>query len=182
MSRIGKQSITVPSGVEVAVRERDVSVKGPKGALTQSLHEHVSVSVDNGAIQITVADVDNKSDRALWGLFQRLVSNMVTGVTKGFEKKLELNGVGYKVAVSGTALNLSLGFSHPVVFQLPDGVSASVEKNVITLLGIDKQLVGETAARIRSLRKPEPYKGKGIKYIDEVIRRKAGKAAKAGAK
>lgn len=182
MSRIGKQPITIPSGVSAQENDHVLTVKGPKGTLVQKLHDHVTVTSENGTFSIRVLNAEDKSDRALWGLFQRLISNMVTGVTKGFEKKLELNGVGYKVAAVGTSLNLSLGFSHPVTFQLPEGISAAIEKNVITLSGIDKQLLGETAARIRALRKPEPYKGKGIKYLDEVIRRKAGKAAKAGAK
>lgn len=182
MSRIGKQPITIPSGVSAQEMDHVLTVKGPKGTLSQKLHDHVTVTSENGTLFIRVLNAEDKSDRALWGLFQRLISNMVTGVTKGFEKKLELNGVGYKVAAVGTSLNLSLGFSHPVTFQLPEGISATIEKNVITLSGIDKQLLGETAARIRALRKPEPYKGKGIKYVDEVIRRKAGKAAKAGAK
>ncbi|MDO8490282.1 MAG: 50S ribosomal protein L6 [bacterium] len=182
MSRIGKQPIPVPAGVEITMGDRSIAVKGPKGALTQSLHDHVTVNHVDGVLSIAVTDSENKGDRALWGLFQRLVDNMVTGVTKGFEKKLEMNGVGYKVAVSGDTLNLALGFSHPVVFKLPVGISAAVEKNIITISGTDKQVVGETAAQIRRLRKPEPYKGKGIKYIDEVIRRKSGKAAKASAK
>lgn len=172
----------MPAGVEATEKDRSVFVKGPKGTLSQKLHDTVSVALENGTMLVTVKNPTDKSDRALWGLFQRLLSNMVLGVTKGFEKKLELNGVGYKVSVLGAQLNLSLGFSHPVVFALPEGVSATVEKNVLTLQGIDKQLLGETAARIRALKKPEPYKGKGIKYVDEVIRRKAGKAAKAGAK
>lgn len=182
MSRIGKQPITVPSGVEVQIKESDISVKGPKGTLSQRLHDHVSVKFADGVVVVSVTDEQNKDDRALWGLFQRLINNMVVGVTKGFDKKLEINGVGYKAALSAKGLTLSLGYSHPVDFPLPQGVQAVVEKNTITLSGIDKQQVGEVAARIRALRKPEPYKGKGIKYSDEVIRRKAGKAAKAGAK
>jgi large subunit ribosomal protein L6 len=180
MSRIGKQPIPIPQGVDVGLNDRVVSVKGPKGSLTLPLHEHVTIMNENGVLMVTVKEPEVKGDRSLWGLFQRLVSNMVLGVTKGFEKQLEVNGVGFKAALSGTTLNLSLGFSHPVDFALPSGVEAKIEKNVITLSGIDKQLVGETAARIRALKKPEPYKGKGIKYIDEVIRRKATKAAKAG--
>ena len=182
MSRIGKQSITVPSGVEVSITPTSVAVKGAKGSLSLQLHKSVNVSQENSTLTVTVARPDQKSDRSLWGLFNRLVANMVSGVTHGFFKQLEVNGVGYKVAVNGSHLNLALGFSHPVAFELPKGIEAKVEKNLITISGIDKQLVGETAARIRALKKPEPYKGKGIKYIDEVIKRKATKAAKAGAK
>lgn len=182
MSRIGKQPITIPSGVEVTITPPTVSVKGPKGTLQQTLHDHVSVSQEADILRIQVKDQENVFDRGLWGLSQRLIQNMVTGVTRGFEKQLELHGVGYKVALSENGLTLHLGFSHPVQFILPVGVEAKVEKNVITLSGIDKQMVGEIAAHIRSLRKPEPYKGKGIRYVGEVIRMKAGKAAKAGAK
>lgn len=182
MSRIGKQPIHIPAGVQVARDGTDVRVKGPKGELSLALHPSVHCAQENSTLTITVTNPDEKSQRALWGLSQRLVANMVQGVTAGFSKQLEVNGVGFKVALSGTSLTLSLGFSHPVVFQLPAGISAIVEKNVITISGIDKQLVGETAARIRSLKKPEPYKGKGIKYTDEKIRRKAGKAGKAGGK
>lgn len=157
-------------------------MKGPKGALETAIHPHVTVRQEENTLYVTVANPSDTSDRALWGLSQRLIANMVTGVTAGFEKSLEVNGVGFKVALSGNTLNLSLGFSHPVIFELPKGIEAKVEKNVITISGTDKQLVGETAARIRALKKPEPYKGKGIKYTDEVIRRKATKAAKAGGK
>ena len=126
---------------------------------------------------VTVGKPEDKKERALWGLFRALIANMVTGVNEGYEKKLEVKGVGYKVAVAGNKVNLNLGFSHPLEFVLPEGISAVAEGNNLTISGIDKQLVGETAARIRKLRKPEPYKGKGIKYSDEIIRRKAGKTA-----
>lgn len=182
MSRIGKQTIPVPSGVEVSITPTQVNVTGVKGALSLPLHKSVKVFLENGVVSVAVTQPNQKNDRALWGLFNRLLANMVIGVTKGFQKQLEVNGVGFKVSVSGSQLNLSLGFSHPVVFELPKGIEAKVEKNLITISGIDKQLVGETAARIRALKKPEPYKGKGIKYVDEVIKRKATKAAKAGAK
>ncbi len=182
MSRIGKQLITLPAGVEVTIALPIVSVKGPKGTLQQLLHSHVSLSKDDDILRVHVKDEKNVFDRGLWGLSQRLIQNMVTGVTKGFEKQLELHGVGYKVVLSGDGLTLNLGFSHPIQCILPAGIEAKVEKNVITLSGIDKQLIGETAAYIRSFRKPEPYKGKGIRYVGEVIRMKAGKAAKAGAK
>ncbi|MBI4253227.1 50S ribosomal protein L6 [Candidatus Uhrbacteria bacterium] len=182
MSRIGKQLIPIPNGVQFTVSEQEVRVKGPKGELVQALHPLVRCMQENGTIFVSVLNPDEKNQRALWGLFQRLVANMVQGVTVGFSKSLEVNGVGFKVAVSGNQLTLSLGFSHPVTFVLPQGVIGMVEKNVITVSGADKQVVGETAARIRALKKPEPYKGKGIKYTNESIRRKAGKAGKAGGK
>lgn len=182
MSRIGKQPIEIPAGVELKLDDRMVTVKGPKGTLKQLLHSHVTLTVEGTTACVTVNDPINPDDHALWGLFNRLIGNMVIGTTKGFEKALEVNGVGYKVAVNGRALDLSLGFSHPINFPLPEGIDAKVEKNVITISGSDKQVVGEIAAQIRRLRKPEPYKGKGIKYVGEVIRRKAGKAAKAAGK
>lgn len=182
MSRIGKQPILLHAGVDAAIQDGVVTIKGPKGTLKQALHPAVTVMRDGSVLHVSVQDPEKKDHRALWGLFQRLLSNMVTGVTKGFEKQLEVNGVGYKVAFVGKKLTLHLGFSHPVDVMLPDGVDGKVEKNVITLSSIDKQLVGEVAAHIRKLRKPEPYKGKGIKYVDEIIRRKAGKAGKAGVK
>ncbi len=188
MSRIGKKPIQIPGGVDIAVTESEVRVKGPKGELKQALHRSVRVErrqddVLGDVLEIKVRDEQNKKDRALWGLFQRLIANMIAGVTKGFERQLEFVGVGYKVALSGKTLKMEVGFSHEVEFPLPAGIDAKVDKNTVTLAGIDKQLVGETAARIRRIRKPEPYKGKGIKYVGEVIRRKAGKSAKAtGAK
>ena len=178
MSRIGKQIITIPQGVQVTMDGQKVTVKGPKGQIFHTLHPHVKATMVENTISVTVLDTEEKFDRALWGLSQRLISNMVQGVTAGFEKKLEVNGVGFKVAASGSTLSLSLGFSHPVSFTAPEGIQLQVEKNVITVSGIDKQLVGETSAQIRRLKEPEVYKGKGIKYSDEVIRRKAGKAAK----
>ena len=169
MSRIGKQPITLESGVEFSVQDGIVTMKGPKGTLTQKLHTHVSVAKDGNTLRVTVADPESQDDKALWGLFQRLILNMATGVTKGFEKRLEVNGVGYKIAIAGKKLTLHLGFSHPIDFELPAGIEGKIEKNVIILSGSDKQLVGEIAAQIRRLRKPEPYKGKGIKYSDEEI-------------
>lgn len=187
MSRIGKQPIKIPSGVEATVTATGVSVKGPKGQLALALHPHVRVERSTheelgDVLTVSVKDEEDKKDRALWGLFNRLVANLIVGVTKGYEKSLEFIGVGYKVNVAGKTVKMDVGFSHEVDFPLPAGVEAKVDKNTLTLTGIDKQLVGETAARIRRIRKPEPYKGKGIKYVDEVIRRKAGKSAKAGAK
>ncbi|PIR66639.1 MAG: 50S ribosomal protein L6 [Parcubacteria group bacterium CG10_big_fil_rev_8_21_14_0_10_36_14] len=182
MSRIGKKPIIIPGGVEVNIEGREVKVKGPKGALSLVLHDHAKAEIKEEGnekfIQVSVINPLNKADRAIWGLSAKLIYNMVCGITEGFKKELEVNGVGYKVALQGNTIKLEVGYSHPVEFALPEGISAEVQKNVITILGIDKQLVGEMAAQIRKIRKPEPYKGKGIKYSDEVIRRKAGKAAK----
>lgn len=182
MSRIGKLPIPLTDGVTATLAGQHVAVKGPKGELSLTLHKNVSVAEADKTLSVTVKDPDSKSDRALWGLSRQLVANMVLGVTKGFEKKLELVGVGFKVQAAGQALTLNLGFSHPVEFALPQGITAVVEKNTITISGIDKQLVGEISAKIRALKKPEPYKGKGIKYSDEVVRRKAGKVVKAAGK
>jgi large subunit ribosomal protein L6 len=188
MSRIGKKPIQIPAGVTVDVNGQDVGVKGPKGALALKLHSHVAVAKSKDEklgeiLGVTVKDEEDKKDRALWGLSNRLIANMIIGVTKGYEQALEFIGVGFKVAVAGRKVKMDVGFSHEVEFDLPTGIEAKAEKNILTLTGIDKQLVGETAARIRRIRKPEPYKGKGIKYVEEVVRRKAGKAAKAaGAK
>lgn len=177
MSRIGKQLITIPQGVEFTISDDSVSVKGPKGTLEQALHPSISLKKEEDTITVHVKDENNQQQRALWGLFASIVKNMVLGVTEGFEKKLEINGVGYKVALSGNKLILNVGFSHPVDFILPEGIQGAVEGNVITITGSDKQLVGQVAADIRKVRKPEPYKGKGIKYSDEIILRKVGKAA-----
>lgn len=181
MSRLGKLPIEIPAGTEVTVTADTITVKGPKGQLQQATHPQVQVTVGEAegkpAVLVAVGDTENRRQRALWGLYRVLVKNMVDGVNREFTKQLEVNGVGYRVAVSGTKVVLNVGYSHPVEFPLPAGITASVEKNVLTLTGIDKQLVGETAAQIRRIRKPEPYKGKGIKYVEEVIRRKAGKTA-----
>lgn len=185
MSRIGKKPIQVPVGVTVRIEGRAVHVKGPKGELAMTLHHHVNISCEGEVCRVTVKNPSTKLNQSLWGTTARLLENLVHGVTHGFVKRLEINGVGYRVAMEGTAINLSLGFSHPVKFPLPQGVTASVEKNVIAIQGIDKQVIGEVAAQIRKLRPPEPYQGKGIRYQGEVVRRKAGKqvkAAGAGAK
>lgn len=181
MSRIGKKPIDLPTTVEVTVKDCEVTVKGPRGSLTQKFDPSVKVEVKDKQVLVSVADPLEKRQRAFWGLFRKLIDNMVNGVVAGFEKKLEINGVGYRVALQGNALVLNLGFSHPIKFALPPGIIAKVDNNQITISGSDRQLVGEVAASIRKLRKPEPYKGKGIKYVGEVIRRKAGKAAKAAA-
>lgn len=177
MSRLGKLPIEITSGVTVEVAKNIVKVKGPKGQLEQALLPFVKVALTDKEINVTVTDAENKKQRAAWGLFRSLIKNMVVGVSVGFTRQLEVNGVGYKVTGGGKKLNFSLGYSHPIDFDMPEGVTSAVEGKIITLTGFDKQLVGETAARIRRLRPPEPYKGKGIKYVEEVLRRKAGKTA-----
>lgn len=180
MSRIGKQPIVVPSGVTVTITDGVVVVAGPKGTLKRVLHPVVTVEQTDGQLAIGVKNPEDKKQRALWGLSQRLVEAMVIGVTDGFSKKLEINGVGYKAAVQGSTLVLQVGFSHPVEYPILEGIAIVVEKNTVTVSGADKQSVGQTAAEIRAIKKPEPYKGKGIKYADEIIRRKAGKSAAKG--
>lgn len=179
MSRIGKKIIFVPKDVEVKVEQSFVLVRGPKGELKEAIHPHVSVILENNEIKINVKDPESKADKALWGLYGSIIKNMIMGVTVGFEKKLEINGIGYKAQVSGDKIILNLGFSHQVDFPLPKGIAAEIDKNIVSVSGIDKRLVGEVASRLRALKPPEPYKGKGIKYVDEIIVRKAGKAAKA---
>ena len=179
MSRLGKNPIAVPKGVTVTVADGLVTVKGPKAELSFKPHPNVIVEVAGSEVKVEVMSPDEKFDRSLWGLTHKLVLNMIQGVTVGFSKQLEVIGVGYKVAVAGSKVNLDIGFSHPVTFELPKGIDAKVEKNVLTLSGADKQTVGQVAAQIRKFRKPEPYKGKGIRYVGEAVRQKAGKAAKA---
>lgn len=178
MSRIGKQPIPLPDGITMTAENGVVSVVGPKGTLTQRLHPHVAVRVQDHNVSLSVKNQDDRDDRALWGLSRMLIANMVQGVSQGFTKGLEVQGVGYRIAVQGNKVILNLGFSHPVEFTLPAGIDAKVEKNILTLSGIDKQMLGETAARIRAFRKPEPYKGKGIRYVGEAVRRKSGKVVK----
>ena len=177
MSRIGKQPITIPTGVTITVDADLITVAGSKGTLSQATLEGVTVTVADGVATVTRIN-DEPKNRAKHGLMRTLVNNMVVGVTTGFSKQLEINGVGYRVAAQGTNLKLNLGFSHDVIFAIPTGITAGIEQNVITISGIDKQQVGQVAADIRKLKKPEPYKGKGIKYADEVILRKAGKTGK----
>jgi large subunit ribosomal protein L6 len=177
MSRIGKLPITIPSGVTITVGDHEIVVAGSKGTLQVPKQSHINVAVAENQIVITRND-DEAASKAKHGLQRALLNNAVTGVTKGFEKKLEINGVGYRLSGGGQAIEMSLGFSHPVKYQAPAGVQLSTNKMEITVSGIDKQLVGQVAAEIRSLKKPEPYKGKGIKYIDEHILRKSGKAGK----
>ncbi|MCJ7808892.1 MAG: 50S ribosomal protein L6 [Desulfobulbaceae bacterium] len=174
MSRIGKKPIPIPKGVEVKINDGSVTVKGPKGSISRLTHAKVGIEVGEGNVMVSVAD-GSRGSRSLHGLYGALISNMVSGVSKEFEKVLEIVGVGYKAEVKDRSIVLNLGFSHPVNFDLPDGISAAIDKNKITLLGIDKELLGQTAAKIRGLRPPEPYKGKGLRYTGEHIRKKAGK-------
>jgi large subunit ribosomal protein L6 len=177
MSRIGKLPIDVPSGVTITIDSNVLTVKGPKGELTVPHLSDVTVALEDGQAKVTRKD-DGRIAKAQHGLQRALLNNAVVGVTSGFEKKLEVNGVGFRVGGGGQAIEMSLGFSHPVKYEAPAGVSLAVEKMNITVSGIDKQAVGQVAAEIRSLKKPEPYKGKGIKYADEVVLRKAGKTGK----
>lgn len=177
MSRLGKLPIELHAGTQAKLEHGFIIVKGPKGELKTRLHESVKVVISDKEIMVSINDQTSGKEKALWGLYRSLIKNMVTGVNELYVKKLEINGVGYKAAVSGSKLTLNVGFSHPVIYELPQGIKAEVQANIIVISGIDKHLVGEVAAQIRRVRKPEPYKGKGIKYIDEVLRRKAGKTA-----
>jgi large subunit ribosomal protein L6 len=179
MSRIGKMPIIIPAGVETTIAEDEITIKGPKGSLKVKIPEGVKLekNAESNALVVEIANREDGKQRALWGLIRQLVANAVLGVQNAYTKSMEFVGVGFRVEVQGNAIKMEVGFSHPVIFQLPEGISASVEKNVLTISGIDKQQVGEISAQIRKIRPPEPYKGKGIKYTDEVIRRKAGKTA-----
>lgn len=181
MSRIGRKPLEIPKGVQVSITKDAVSVKGPKGSLNLKRHKAIEIKQAKDDEQKDVLVFERKGnlgpERAAHGLMRALVGNMLTGVTKGFEKQLEINGVGYKAELKGPKVLLSLGFSHPVEFTLPEGVSAKVDKNMLILSSIDRQALGGAAAKIRSFRPPEPYKGKGIKYTTETIIRKAGKTA-----
>jgi large subunit ribosomal protein L6 len=175
MSRIGKKAIAVPSGVTANVEGQTVKVKGPKGALQFVLPKEISAQLDKGSVKLDPRD-ESKRARSMWGTSRTLVANLMTGVTKGFENRLEINGVGYRAAVQGKNLQLSLGYSHDVIFPIPDGIAIVTPKPTeIVITGIDKQKVGQVAAVIRGFRKPEPYKGKGVKYAGEFIFRKEGK-------
>lgn len=177
MSRVGKLPINVPSGVTITVDPDFVTVAGTKGTLKQFTMPGVTVTVDGNVATVT-RENDEAVNRAKHGLMRALVNNMVNGVSQGFSKQLEINGVGYRVAAQGTDLKFNLGFSHDVIYKLPQGITATIEQNKVTISGIDKQQVGQVAAEIRALKKPEPYKGKGIKYADERILRKSGKSGK----
>ncbi|HIU51676.1 MAG TPA: 50S ribosomal protein L6 [Candidatus Merdicola faecigallinarum] len=178
MSRIGNAPITVPENVEVTLNGQKLTVKGPKGTLEREIHKNMTVTIDQKVITVTRPD-DEPSNRSLHGLTRTLIKNMIEGVTNEFSKELQINGVGYRVQKQGNNLNLTLGYSHPVIFEAPAGITFDVPNaNTIIVKGIDKELVGQTAAVIRTKRPPEVYRGKGIKYADEVIRRKEGKAGK----
>lgn len=175
MSRIGKKSITIPSEVTINMEGALVSAKGPKGELSLLLHPDMKIEVKDGVAVIFPRENSSKKAPAIWGLTRTLVANMITGITVGFEKALEFEGIGYRVVLEGSTLVMQLGFSHPVRFEAPKGIVFTVQKNTITIAGINKELVGEVTARIRALKPPEPYKGKGIHYRGEIIRRKSGK-------
>lgn len=177
MSRVGKMPIELPSGVTVATEDRRVVVNGPKGSLQQPLLKGLTLDTADGQATLRRRR-DEAADRARHGLMRALVQNMVTGVSSGFSKQLEINGVGYRVQLVGNELKFNLGFSHEVVYKVPEGIQVNIEQNIVTISGIDKQQVGQVAAEIRALKKPEPYKGKGIKYVDERILRKSGKSGK----
>jgi large subunit ribosomal protein L6 len=176
MSRIGKNPVVIPDKVECKVVGNELSVKGPKGQLKVKFNDKIQMAVEGKSIVVKPKKQDNLS-KALWGTTRTLASNMVKGVSEGFVRILEFNGVGYKAQVNGSILNLSLGFSHAIDYKLPEGVTAKVNKNQIEIYGSDKELVGFVASKVRSYRPPEPYKGKGVKYIEETIKRKAGKSA-----
>lgn len=182
MSRIGKMPITVPAGVTVKIEDNHVSVKGPKGELSRQIHKNMKLTMKDGTITVERPD-DEQDNRALHGLSRTLINNMIVGVTTGFTKKLDIQGVGYRAAMKGNAINFTLGFSHPVVEEPPAGITFEVPApNKIVIHGADKELVGDVASKLRNLRPPEPYKGKGIRYEGEHVRRKVGKAAGAKAK
>ena len=176
MSRVGKKPVAIPAGVEVSINDSIVVVKKGSNAIEIDTHNRVEVQVEDNNVVFGVKDVEGGS--AFWGTYRALTANAVLGLTQGFTKSLEINGVGYRAAVKGKVLELQLGYSHPINFDIPEGIEISVEKNIINIKGSSKQTVGQTAAIIRGYRKPEPYKGKGVKYTDEVIVRKAGKTAK----
>lgn len=175
MSRVGKKPIAIPEKTQVSLKADIITVKGPKGTLTRQIHPGVKLDIGDSEIKAVIDSQDRKS-RALQGLVRSLVANMVTGVSVGFERVLQINGIGYRAEAKGKSVLFNLGYSHPIDFPLPEGITAEVDKNnTVKLTGIDKELLGQTAASIRQLRAPEPYKGKGIKYADEYIQRKAGK-------
>jgi len=176
MSRIGKNEITIPEKTSVSVADGVLTVKGPLGELSKQIHSSVTVSVEGNAVTVKPINT-SKLARSLWGTFASHVINMIAGVNATYEKQLELQGVGYKVELQGKTLKLSVGFSHPVLVEIPDGIEVAVEKNLMKVSGIDKEAVGQFAANIRAIKKPEPYKGKGIRYVGEYVRQKQGKKA-----
>lgn len=175
MSRIGNKPIPIPQGVQVDWKDGGLSVRGPKGELRLQVGSEVLVKTENDQLLISVENGSGKASKAIHGLHRALIANMILGVSQGFERVLEIVGIGYRAAISGKRMTFHLGYSHPIDFDLPEGIDAKVDRTRITLSGIDKELLGKTAAKIRGFRSPEPYKGKGIKYADEVIKRKAGK-------
>jgi len=179
MSKIGKKFIVIPDGVQIALVNGMVKVKGPKGEIDLPLHPKVKLELTDKQATVSVGKPEDRRQNALWGTFRSLIENAVVGVAKGFEKRLEVQGVGYKASVAAGKLTLNLGYSHPVEMVVPKGLEAKIEKNIIIVSGFDRQVVGQFAAIVRSQRKPEPYKGKGIRYVGEVVRRKAGKVVKA---
>lgn len=174
MSRIGKKPIEIPAGIEVKLEGNTVTVKGAKGELSREFRPEVKIEIKDNIITTSISS-EEKLSKALWGLTRVLIFNMIIGVSEGFEKKLEIQGVGYKAEIQGEKINLSMGYSHPVILDIPKGLTTIVEKNIITITGINKEDVGQFAANIRKVRKPEPYKGKGIRYVGEYVRRKVGK-------
>jgi large subunit ribosomal protein L6 len=181
MSRVGKKPILIPENVEVKIEDQKIIIRGPKGELSREIRPEIKVEIKNNQILVT-PQVETKKTKAFWGLTQALIFNMVKGATEGYEKKLEIEGLGFKASVEGENLILYVGFSHPVKIKAPKDIKFLVEKNVITVSGIDKELVGRIAAKIRKVKLPEPYKGKGIRYLGEQIRRKVGKKVVAAAK
>lgn len=178
MSRIGKKPVAIPNGVETKLEGSTLTIKGAKGTLSMKPHPKMNVTIDSSSIKVAAGGQDLLS-RSLHGLTRTLIANMITGVTKGFQKTMEIRGVGFRIQVQGKKCTLALGFSHPIEYLLPEGISIEIDKekkNIFTISGFDKQLVGQVAAKIRSFRPPEPYKGKGIRYIDEIVQQKAGKS------
>ena len=175
MSKIGKKPVQVPKGVDIKIDDNLISVKGPRGELKMTLNDVVSVSTQEGSISVNLKNNQDKAE--IWGLTRALIANMIKGVTTGFEKNLEFEGVGYKANVKGSELELNLGYSHPISIKIPEGINIKVEKSVIKIEGMEKESIGHFAAEVKSKRLPEPYKGSGIRYVGEVIRRKAGKKA-----
>jgi len=177
MSRVGKKPIEISDKIKVTYTGRILTVAGEKGTLTRTIHPDVNLNIDDKTLTVTIDNMDKKT-RSLWGMTRALIANMVTGVSQGFERALEINGIGYRAELKGKNIEFNLGYSHSIDFPLPEGISANIDKNIIKLSGIDKDLLGYTASTIRSLRPPEPYKGKGGKYVEEYVQRKAGKTAK----
>jgi large subunit ribosomal protein L6 len=174
MSRVGKKPISIPDNSKISYDNRVITVQGEKGTLKRTVHPDVDLKIEDKILSVTL-DKETRINKALQGLTRSLIANMITGVSKGFDRQLEINGIGYRAELKGKSIVFNLGYSHPINFDLPDGVSATVDKTIVKLTGIDKELLGHTAAAIRRLRPPEPYKGKGIKYVEERIQRKAGK-------